>query len=572
MIEVISIIGVIVIFLLFRGLRKRVRKLEHLVEAGLVKQKPKSVYEPQQVKAEIKEDIREQSGPTAFDRVIIWLGDNWLLKLGSLLLLIGFGWFATYAFMNNWIGPMGRIALGIIAGALFLLFGGWRIRKYLNQGGIFMVLGSTIILLTLFAAREVYNFFTPITVLGAMFLSVAFVAFASVRYNSRALSIASLILAGVAPLLTNSSPNHIGLFSYLFVVILGAIWITVLTGKRELTTIALIIVACYSAPYFSSSTSADTGVLLLFVYAFAVLFFLTNTAGILKLKGKEMMPDLVTAAGNGLFLLAWIMLAGQEEWKSLIIAVWMVVFAVGAFLIFRTTHRKEPFYVYAGVGVVMLAVATASELKGAALTIAYTIESGLISFIVYSIIKDLRITKLTSLLLIAPIALSFESITSRAWQTGIFHKDFLVLLVLGIALLLSGIFFLFRDQESEDKFSKQITVLLLVLGSIYIYILLWLSLHAMFQNDNFAVMTSLLIYLIIGLISYFYGSLKEKKGFQIYGGVLIGLVVGRLLVIDVWKMELTGRITTFFLVGALLVGAAFIGRNKKSLNNSNLNK
>lgn len=40
-----------------------------------------------------------------------------------MLLLIGFGWLTTYAFLNNWIGPMGRIALGIIAGSLFILLG-----------------------------------------------------------------------------------------------------------------------------------------------------------------------------------------------------------------------------------------------------------------------------------------------------------------------------------------------------------------------------------------------------------------------------------------------------------------
>ena len=101
-----------------------------------------------------------------------------------------------------------------------------------------MVLGSTVILLTLFAAREMYDF-PPLTTLSVMFLSTAFVAIASVKYNRRSLALASLILAGVAPLLTNSpSNNYVALFSYLLVVTLGAIWIVVLTGRRELTAAA----------------------------------------------------------------------------------------------------------------------------------------------------------------------------------------------------------------------------------------------------------------------------------------------------------------------------------------------
>ncbi|TSC69428.1 MAG: Uncharacterized protein G01um101470_1052, partial [Parcubacteria group bacterium Gr01-1014_70] len=505
-----------------------------------------------------------QTGPTSFDTFVEWLKEDWLLKLGALLLLIGFGWLTTYAFLNNWIGPMGRIALGIIAGVLFLLLGWWRIQKYIHQGGIFLVLGSTTILLTIFAAREVYGFFTPLSALIVMFLSTAFVAFASVVYNNRSLALASLILAGIAPLLTDSpSHNYVGLFAYLFIVVLGAIWIVVLTGRRELTAVALILITFYSLPHLFSFTATDTGVLLLFAYAFTAVFFLTNTAGILRMKDKDVLPDLITAAGNGLFLLAWIMTAAPDEWKSLIISAWMIVFAVGAFLIFKATQRREPFYVYAGVGIAMLAAATSAELKGATLVIAYTIESGIVSLIVYSVLRDIKIAERISLLLAGPVVLSIESITSSRWVTGVIHKDFFVLFILGITFLGLGLFFLRPVRELKDKESQQLNAILLIAGSLYAYALLWLSLHAGLRNDNTAVMISLVVYTIFGLVSYFYGLAHNEYGLRIYGGVLIGFVVGRLLMVDVWKMELAGRIVTFFLIGALLVSTAFVGRKKQ---------
>jgi len=512
--------------------------------------------------------VSVQTWPTLSEKFVEWLKEDWLLKLGAMLLLIGFGWLTTYAFLNNWIGPMGRIALGIVAGAAFILLGWWRIKNYITQGGIFLVLGSTTILLTIFAARAVYDFFTPFSALIVMFLSTAFVALASIKYNSRALSLLSLTLAGIAPLLTKApTTDHIGLFAYLFVVILGAIWIVALTGQRELTVASLIIISAYSAPHLLSPSSfplVDIQTLLLFAYAFAALFFLTNTAGILKLKGKEIIHDLVTAAGNGLFLLAWIMLAAQDEWKSLIIAAWMVVFAVGAFLIFRITQRREPFYVYAGVGIAMLAAATSAELSGATLTIAYTIESGIIAFIAYTILRDIKIAERISLLLVGPVILSISSITSRAWATSVIHKDFFVLFILGLTLLGLGAFFLRRVKEIEDKEPQQFNATLLIVGSAYAYIILWLSLHAGLQNDNTAVMISLVIYTIIGLIAYFYGLTNEKRGLRLYGGALVGFVVGRLFLVDIWRMELAGRIVTFFLIGALLVSTAFLGRKKRN--------
>lgn len=452
-----------------------------------------------------------------------------------------------------------------------MILGSWRIKNYLTQGGVFLIVGSTTILLTIFAARTFYDFFTPFSALVVMFLSTVFVAFSSVKYNSRALSLSSLILASIAPLLTNSSVvDHVGLFAYLFIVVLGAIWIVALTGQRELTLASLFIVSMYSLPYLFSSSSfslTELQILLLFAYAFVALFFLTNIVGIIKLKKRETVADFITAFGNGFFLLAWIMTVAQDEWKSLIIAFWMIVFAVGAFLIFKITQRQEPFYFYAGLGIAMLAAATSAELHGPALTIAYTIEAGIITLVAYLILQDIKITKAVSLLLIVPAILAFGSFTSYNWGKGVIHNDFFVLLILALTFLGLGTFFLRYVKEDEKEETDKLSAILLIVGSFYAYMLLWLSLHAGLQNKNTAVTISLIIYTIIGLLSYFYGLAKEKNRLRLYGGSLVGFVVIRLILVDVWTMEIGGRIITFFLIGALLMSTAFFGRKKNELIN-----
>ena len=77
-------------------------------------------------------------------------------------------------------------------------------------------------------------------------------------------------------------------------------------------------------------------------------------------------------------------------------------------------------------------------------------------------------------------------------------------------------------------------------------------------------MVSLVVYTLAGLATHFYGKMHQRKGFEYYGGAVLGCVVARLLLVDVWGMELTGRIITFFLIGTLLVSTAFIGRKKKA--------
>ena len=574
------LIAPIILFIRLGNLAKRVRQLESRLgikapeavpvpgpfQQGL-RTTPPPAYVPPQVAAG-PELAPASMGPDWSEKFFEWLKEDWLLKLGALLILIGFGWLVTYAFLNNWIGPMGRIALGLVGGVLILVLGFWRIRTYLHQGGVFLVLGSTAILLTIFAARELYGFFTPLTALAVMFLSVAFVAFASVQYNSRNLALASLVLAVVAPLLTNSTdPTYIGLFSYLLVVVLGTLWVAVLRGWRELVTAALVVVTLYSMPHLAGATSADRVILLLFMYVFAAIFFVTHTLGILQRREDTITADLVTASGNGLLLLAWIWYAAPEEWVSLIIAAWMVVFAAGGFSVFRATSRKEPFYIYLGVSIAMLAAATAAELDGALLTIAYTIESAIIPVIAYPVLKNREQSETLALLLIGPAVLSLPSITARAWRDTIFHEHFFVLFILALALFGLGGFFL-QLKEGNGLKKSVVGGTGIVLGSLYAYALVWLSLHAVLQNADTAVMIALLIYTIVGLSTYFYGRMNQEQPYRVYGGTLLAFVVGRLLLVDVWQMALTGRIITFFLVGALLMSTAFVGRDRQRVTNN----
>ena len=76
-------------------------------------------------------------------------------------------------------------------------------------------------------------------------------------------------------------------------------------------------------------------------------------------------------------------------------------------------------------------------------------------------------------------------------------------------------------------------------------------------------MVALSIYTVIGIAAYLEGFKFESRALRIYGGALLLCVVGRLLVVDVWQMELTGRIITFFLIGTLLMSTAFLSHYKK---------
>ncbi len=519
---------------------------------------PRNAFQPQA----ISQIPAYSSTPSAADSFITWMSQDILMKLGALLLLMGFGWFVSYAFINNWIGPVGRVSLGLLAGLIFMGVGTWRIKDWRHQGSIFLVLGSGTVLLTVFAARELYDFLTPAMSLIVMFMSVAYVGFVSVLYKSDKLALAGLVMAAVAPLLTNTpDPSVLGLMSYLLVVVLGTIWIVRLTGSHILTFAALVMVFLYSLPFldFASSASFDDTTALMFSFIFAAIFFATNTISIIKVQTAEALKgQIVTALGTGLYLVFWIQLMVLPEMQSIAYVFWMLIFSVGTFCVYTLTTNRIPFFIYGAVTTGLLFAATAAELSGPALTLAYTAQITALLLVARLYLPSALSEKLVWLFTL-PVVLSLPSLAASSWNTGFMHWDFVTLLFIGFSLGVVGLVYL-QTRVIEEE-ANHFAEILLGLGAFYLLSLVWLITHSVLADDV-ATTVSLIIYTVLGMALLLVGRLQSSRFWQMCGGVILGAVVLRLLLIDVWQMDLVGKIITFLVVGGLLISTAFIGKSK----------
>jgi len=501
--------------------------------------------------------------PSAF---ALWLKQDALVKVGALLLLIALGWFVSYAFANNWIGPVGRITLGILTGLGIMVLGIVRITASPHQGGIFTVLGSTAVILTLFAARGIYDFFTPATALGLMFITVAFVAFVSVRYQREQLAIASLVLGAVAPLLTNvPAPDITGLSLYLLMLVAGTLWVVYLTRSSVLTPLALLIVALYGAPFLALPVSGDTLIALFFAFVFTALFFVTNVLSMLSSRKQTPAGEqghYITAIGTGIYLFAWVAVAAPVVWQTPLYLIWMLVFAVGAFAVYSMTNNRLPFYIYGSVALGLLAAATANEFEGAMLTIVYTIQLLTIILVADSLVMNSRVARKLAWLFVPLSLFALQHVVSPAWQTGIIHSDFFATLIVTLSLVIVGIKLL--PGGADDETTKTIAQALLIVGGAYVLTLIWLVFHGV-MADGPATTFSLVTYTVLGLIFYVSGRKENNKSLTTIGIILIAGVVLRLLLIDVWTLQLEQRIILFFIIGVLLLSTAFIkkGANVK---------
>lgn len=571
------VIALFVLYSRVRALEKRINELEprtssteettatlpvsDLPERQQAMLKDYALIEPQTPPQSF---IPKQASTTPTSSVGDWLKEDLLVKLGALLLLLALGWFVSYAFANNWIGPAGRITLGLLLGIVFMVVGVGRIRTHVHQGSIFTVLGATTILLTIYAAREIYDFFTPASALIVMLASVIFVAFLSVRYQREQLAVAGLVLGALAPLFTAApTPDALGLFMYLAVIVYGSLWVVFLTGWTSLTGVSLTMVFLYGLPFLFGMSSADKDIALAFALIFVGTFFITNVMSLIRRANEPLhRAHLFTAAGTALYLVCWIAGAVTDHWQSLLFVFWALVFGVGSYLVYTLTSNRIAFYIYASTGVALIGAATAAELSGPVLTIAFIIEIGVLIVIANTLRADKKLLRNLAWLYLIPAVLSLESLIASSWNTGIIHSDFIVILLMTMSFGVVGLFLLENVTADEDnKSQKNLATTLLVFSGCYAVALVWLSFHALFVDD-IATLLALVLYTIVGLIFFIRGRLSENKALKTAGAVLIGLVVARLLLIEVWDMNLTGRIITFFVIGIMLISTAFIKKSK----------
>ena len=515
------------------------------------------------------------------DVVLAWIKENWLLKLGVLMILVGFGWFVSYAFMHDWIGPVGRIAIGIVAGALIAIFGTMRLGKNETQGILFTILGSALVIISVLAGQYFYQFFSPMLVLGLIFLVSFYVSLTALAYSTEKLAIYGLILALLAPIFSHVTfdLDPVAMYLYLLIISIATVWISVIKGWRIGNPIGIVGVLLYSLPIitsyggggFATDTVKYTTLILAYVISFLYLFVSAWSL----IREKDNTGENNGATSNDVFLtiVSTILILGftmglvPTIFQSLVLAVWMLIFAISGFIVFQTTKNEKLFYIHSLVAILFLAIATSVELSGKTLIIAFALEASIISIASFLVTNKIKISQAFGALMVVPMLMSLESVFSSNWSyssgMGIFHVDFAVLLLMGVLLGVLGFFYKANRPVGRDVSEPDFCHVALILSSVYFYVIIWLASHAVMFNQDSAVLISLFIYTVVGLGTYFTGLFNMRDVLKKYGATLLILVVLRLVLVDVWHMELAMRVVTFIILGVMFISTAFISKRQK---------
>lgn len=143
-------------------------------------------------------------------------------RIGVITLVLGVAFFFKWAVDSNWIGPVGRVFLGLVAG--FAALGGadylWRKAQETFAQGVTGA-GLAILYLSGYAAFGFYHLI-PQFAAFAFLLSATALGFAlSLRYSARAIAALGLFGGYLTPLLLSTGEDH-PLFLLSYLLVLGA--------------------------------------------------------------------------------------------------------------------------------------------------------------------------------------------------------------------------------------------------------------------------------------------------------------------------------------------------------------
>src|SRR5262249_23915439 len=164
------------------------------------------------------------------------IGKVWINRIGIIAILFGVAYFIKYAFDNNWIGPGGRVAIGVVAGIAVLLWSErFRSKGYAPFSYSLKAVGIGILYLSFWAASSYFHLVPVEASFVAMSLVTAFTVFLAIQQNAEILVVYAMIGGFITPAALSTAQNHeVVLFTYVAILDLAILATSIFKPWRRL--------------------------------------------------------------------------------------------------------------------------------------------------------------------------------------------------------------------------------------------------------------------------------------------------------------------------------------------------
>jgi uncharacterized membrane protein len=506
------------------------------------------------------------------------IGQYWLNRIGIAAMLIGVSYFLKYAFENNWIGPGGRIGIGLVCGiALILWSERFRTRGHAAFSYSLKAVGIGTLYLSLWGAFQIYHLIPASAAFVAMILVTASTIALALSQDAELLASFAMVGGFATPALLSTGQNHEAiLFSYIALLDLAILLMAVLKPWRCLlwgsfAGTLVLYVGWYVSYYTRGQRPLTVFYAALFAAIFAAIPLAANDERSTRFSGPSITLTLLPLMNAVIFFLQLYVMYERETgtltWFALALAA--IYLCISALFTKRFPDDDVSVInlLHVAIAIAFITVAIPLKLEAQWITISWLIESATLLWISVRTKTDfLRYLAVAALSLGIFRLLAFDQLHA---QTLIFNARFAtyavaIAVLTGIAVLgeqhasknerpflklaviaLNGLALIALTLEVSDYFDRQ----MLSVGHQW---------HHYRQISPIRGFTYSAIWLIYGAGLMAVGFRKRSAFLRWQALILIAFTTGKIFLYDMSQLGGSYRILSFIALGAVLLGISFI--------------
>jgi uncharacterized membrane protein len=519
------------------------------------------------------------------------IGSHWLNRIGIAALLIGISYFLKFAFDNNWIGPAGRVTIGILAGIAIVIWSErFRAKNYKAFSYSLKAVGIGALYLSLWAAFQVYRL-TPSSVAFLMMLVVtASTAAMALAQDAQILAALALVGGFSTPLLLSTGQNRaLALFSY--VAILDIATLALVTFKpwpRLLVMSYAGTLLLYIGWYATFYSRPQLGLTLAFATLFFAIFALAPLVT-LNPQGEApflaSVPAVLAFLNAGVyFLQAYVMIAEVDKtymaWFALVLA------AVYIFLSRQVQARKIPgasgilYFLHLALALGFITVAIPIRLNAHWITIGWFVEAGVLLWVANRVHSDfLNVCALGALLLgvlrllaidnfqttqlifnlrLATYAVAVAVLGAVAGYASQREDDAARVVAAVAAVALNVLALIALSREIADYYSRQMAGFRPTFQQPYGADQWRIAYTDIRRIDIERDFTYSALGMAYGAMLMLIGFLRRRAFVRWQALILIAATIAKVFVYDVSELDRGYRIVSFIILGVLLLAISFV--------------
>ena len=311
------------------------------------------------------------------------IGSQLFSRVGIVALLIGATWFLKWAIDNHWIGPLGRVLAGLVAGAGLVV---WSERFRRKGFGAFSyslkAVGSGVLYLSLWAAFQLYHLMPAGAALAAMIFVTVWNAYMAWVQDAEVLAAYALAGGLATPLLLSSGGNHeTFLFSYILAIDLATVALVRLKPWPRLLLGAFPATVAYFIGWYVQFNTAEQlvrtaifGGLFFAAFASVPMRWARGAAVVARRTSTGRITDILLPLGNAVFgALAFYSLL-QDSGRHADLPWLMVIFAVIYLGLMRLPQSAVAAAIHLSLAIVFLTIAVPLKASGRWITVSWLVE------------------------------------------------------------------------------------------------------------------------------------------------------------------------------------------------------